>query len=882
MYKTKKAYSIFLLILMILGSALLVGQTTFANDSQKITDAADVPLVLVREPSDYKIKEVNNVNVLYQYGVPVPSFDTWKREEKGRHRLPLDDDWKFSFENIEYEGLLFEHNKAYKNEDLLINSTAMKEKWYSPNFDDSDWKTVAVPHVWDLEDIENDEWYDSSVEFNPDKAFRREFGWYRKDITVSEDFIENRSIRLNALGIETQAWIFVNGQYVGAHEGGYEPFSMVISEYLSPGTNNISIRVWRRPQRRADDPDIKIDELAKGRKEFYQKDVRSTVGPGGSFPYGGIKREIWLESTNKVNVSKILTKAEDGLLNIYAVLYNSSNQDQKVGLEFDPGTGDSKANEIVDIEAGETRVVQKNIEIPAAENWSPADPNLYNAKVTLYKDETELIDSLTAQYGMRKIEIKDGNIYLNGKRILLKGFVWYEDFNPQNVTSDRETYKFHLNFIKNELKANFLREHPYHPKAQEVADEVGMLLMIEELNNWLTSFLMNYQLRQYNLSEALVASKVWNNINHPSVIIWSLANELGDYDTSVASKFIKSLNKISKDLDVQDRPTTACLRAHGQYTNSIAKHLDIYSFNTKRSDYSDKSSQQKVGNDNNEGDGLRYTLNQIVERFPDKPILFSEAGPSWTTDYGKVNPNIFKMWDFILKEEYPVIGFAYWSYNDYKSGLGNFRGGGFTHSGIVKEKFNQDYMEKSKLAKKPYMVWLGHNFDKLYNPYSLTESSATKIDEIIWKDVKFNIGKISKEDNQIRGTFDLKIEDARSRNEDQKNSFENEVLTMHEKYWWFQENDYKFSYNEDLKLENTKIILSVGFYKMDKGEWKFITKKDQVLIENTDIGKDLKTVDFESDLPEEVSNKPLIKSIIEIKVLINDTVRNKYKHTQIL
>ncbi len=838
-------------------------------------DIDGLPLIFTEEPSGFEIKEIDETNILYQYGIPVPSFDTWENEEEGRYHIDLNGEWKFSFENIEYQGVIFDRNAPFKYNDLLQNSKGIVDEWYSPLYNDDEWKSVNIPHVWDLEDNELKDWYDSSADFDANKAFKREFGWYRKTINISDEVIDNRYIRINALGIETQAWIFVNGVYVGAHESGYEAFSIDISQYLESGNNTIAIRVWRRPQRKSEDPDVSLAKL--GTNKYYYNDVRGTVGPGGPFPYGGIKREIWIESTAKVSISKIITKAEDGYLDMYAILYNTDKTNRNVKLEFDPGTGDKKVYDSLEIKAGATRVIKKTLEISQAKEWNHEEANLYNAQVVL-KEKDVLLDSLTVKYGMRKLEIKDGNLYLNGKRTLLKGFVFYEDFKPETVTARRETYEFHLDFIKNKLEANFLRGHPYHPKAKEVADENGMMFMEEELNNWLTASLMDYQLSEYRLSEAIIASKVWNNINHPSNIIWSLANELGNFESEEADKFIERLNEISKKLDIQQRPTTFCLRGHGQYTNSMAKHVDIYSFNTKRDDYSDTSSGEKAGNDNKEGDGLRYTLNQIVERHPDKPILFSEAGPSWTKEHGTINYNIFKLWDFILKEEYPVLGFAYWSYNDFKTGLGNFHGGGFTHSGIVKHNFNQEYMLEAEKRNEPYMVWLGHNFYKLYNPYKPeTNNRISKHktnDDSIWKGIDFVFDNIKRKNDQIKIPINLKTYDKR-----RVENYINQIIPLNN-YWWLKEKEEEFSYPKDQKLKDVKVKLSINFYKLDSETWQHISSHNKISREILELGTEGKNIYFDFNLPD--NNDSILKAEINVEALIDGLAIAQASFNQIL
>ncbi len=672
-----------------------------AYDESLITEGKDVPLVLEKEPSEYEIREVGNLNVLYQYGMPVPSFDTWETQEEGRYHLCLTGDWKFRFEDIPYEGSLYPATK--EKEELLKNSAGMVEKWYSPLYGDEGWKTVQVPHVWDLEDLGDYDWFSYNTgQFDTDKAFQKEFGWYRKTFNIDKNFIKDRFVRLNSLGINTRAWIFINGRYAGVHDGAYEFFSMDVSKYLKEGENTIAVRVWRRPVRRG----TKEGDFMGSPYKAY-KDRQGTFGSTDPFSYGGIYREIWIESSNKAYVSKIVTRAEDGVLDMYAVLHNDSDMDRVIDIEFDPGTGDNKESEKIKLTAGEVKVVHKKIKIPGAKEWSYAAPNMYKGKVAL-KEKHNLTDSLSVKYGMRKIRIEDGKIYLNGNRILLKGFGWMEDFYDVARAIPKDLYEFHTDFIKNTLKANFLRNthHPRNAMAYELANEYGLMIMEENAIVWIGEAAMTYQLYKYKLVEAMTASVVWNNINHPSIIMWSLMNEPSNVESRIMAQASKILNDITKRLDIQKRPTTLALRGEGQWWSNMAEHVDIFSFNQKR----DRITTEEGG--------LLYKLEQIENRFPQKPIVFSESG-NWTGNFTdkKEKEDIFRQWEVITSEQYNLIGFSMFTYNEYKNCNWSIEKTGISRYGVVNYRFCPEMKENGEKNNIPYMEYLGYHFKDLYNPY---------------------------------------------------------------------------------------------------------------------------------------------------------------------
>ncbi|MEJ6951442.1 glycoside hydrolase family 2 protein [Natronospora cellulosivora (SeqCode)] len=820
----------FALIILVLNTNI-----SYSNsyDGIKVTDSHDIPLIFTREPSDYKIKEIDGLNVLFQYGKAVPSFDTWDTEEEGRSHLSLNGEWTFTFEDIKYQGVL-----SQENEDIIRQSSGIKEKWYSPFYDDSHWKKVEVPHVWDLEGVED--WFDYNTgEFNTDEVFRREFGWYRKTFEVDQEFIEERFLRLNALGIQTVAWIFINGQYVGAADGGYEHFSMDIGDYLQTGKNTIVIRVWRRPIRRGTDGDL--DSMG-GRFEQH-RDHQNTFGSTDPFAYGGIYRELWIESVSPIHISKIITKAEKGNLNMYAIIYNADNKKHTLDMAFDSGTGDALAYKKVSIKPKETRVIKKKLAIPSAKNWSYRHPNMYTGKVTIF-NEARVIDTLTVDYGMRDIKIEANKLYLNGNRILLKGFSWMEDFYPVARAIPKELYEFHVDFIKNTLKANFLRNthHPRNKMAYELTDEYGLMVMEESANVWMNSDLMNYQVNTYKLAEARTASVTWNNINHPSIIMWSLGNELGNVNSVFAENFVKKMNEITQKIDIQNRPTTYAFRAEGQWNSNIGRHIDIYSFNQKNDNL---TAQRGVGG---KDDGLLYILNQIVAKYPDKPIIFSENG-RWSTHYYNTNQqvSIFNHWDLILSEEYPILGFSMFTYNDYKNTNWGIPSAGISRFGVVNYNFNLKYKEEVEKMNEPYMKFLGYHFHELYNPYSYPKFDNY---DLVWQetDIDLIMNQRDKELN-FRASFEIigseRIEDE-----------------MDKDFWWYDG-------NKNSKLEiNNKIInveFLIRFYKFNAGKWVLI--EDERVIEKEILNlESIFGTDFNIDIPEVENNINLIRAEIDVSL----------------
>ena len=135
-------------------------------------------------------------------------------------------------------------------------------------------------------------------------------------------------VKLNFLAVNYRCWVYINGQYVEAHESGNTSFSMDITKYLKKGKNTVAVRVYRRP-----DFENYFD-LADAKRVVDLNGLPHA--PVDYWPYAGITRDVYLEGTDKITVSKILTNAKNQSLDLYAVIYNTDDREREVTVEFGP------------------------------------------------------------------------------------------------------------------------------------------------------------------------------------------------------------------------------------------------------------------------------------------------------------------------------------------------------------------------------------------------------------------------------------------------------------------------------------------------------------------------------------------------------------------
>ncbi len=634
------------------------------------------------EPMRTQVRTIDGVNVVYQYDQPVPSFDTWETREEGRNHMTLNGEWRFA-KDPENRGV--------------------EEQWYSPLYDHSSWEKRYVPGCWDLYD------YSPYHVWGEGYPFYDGYAWYVRTFELDESWL-GRYVKLNFLAVNYRCWIYVNGQYVEAHESGHTSFSVDVTKHLKRGTNTVAVRVYRRP-----DFENYFDLEAAKRVS----DLNGLPhAPADYWPYAGITRDVYLEGTDKVTVSKILTNAKNDSLDMFAVICNTDDREREIAVEFDPGsgTGGHRTRESIVVEPGAARVVKQRIAIPDAKEWSYVAPNVYRAFVRLYEGDA-LIDSLSVAYGMREFKVEGTKVLLNSQQVFLKGTNWHEETKQSGRSMTKEEYDFELGLVK-EMNMNFIRNSHYnrHPYAYEYADRHGIMVMDETENMWLDQAAVRNQYRNYGLSRAAVMMTTWNNLNHPSVVIWSLCNEVsygGDYNS-----WIKDLRNIAKAIDVQGRPVSWAARD----TNDTAfQYADIIGFNEYAGFFWGKN------------EDLTAVLQGIHRRFPDKPIMITENG-SWsafgvTGSPSQAGSEHWQAANFRSHYSQTVVhkdfmaGYTFWILKDYKTRAGyNFDSIGISTMGTVPWTYNREFRDNAlKIGLDPHKA-VYYAIQRAENPYTYAVS----------------------------------------------------------------------------------------------------------------------------------------------------------------
>ncbi|GGD27609.1 glycoside hydrolase family 2 protein [Hyunsoonleella pacifica] len=407
--------------------------------------------------------------------------------------------------NINLNWLYLENNTQYLNEALKQNN----------------WQEVNLPHSWNALD---------ATDVAP--GYRRSASWYKKDLDISK-VMDNQSYYLHFEGVNIESEVYVNGTKVGGHTGGYIGFSVDITNTIVSGKNEVLVRV---------DNSYNPEVIPSQKSDF--------------FIFGGITRDVWLETLPSVYLSNLkittpkVTKDRAEII-ATATINGSEISNLKIKASLIDSNEQVVTSSQFEILEHQVEIEFNNIENPKL--WHTDSPNLYTLKLELIEDEV-IKDEVSEPIGFRWFEFKDhGAFYLNGERLLLRGTHRHEEHAGVGAAMSNEQHRADMELIK-DMGANFVRlaHYPQDPEVYKACDELGLLVW-DELP-WCRGGVGNdtWKVNTKTMLEEIITQ----NFNHPSVILWSLGNEIywlpdfenGDNRQEI-NTFLTELNDLAHKLD---------------------------------------------------------------------------------------------------------------------------------------------------------------------------------------------------------------------------------------------------------------------------------------------------------------------------------------------
>lgn len=366
------------------------------------------------------------------------------------------------------------------------------------DFDDSAWRQLDLPHDYQFEQP----WEETENKGRGFKAMCE--GWYRKSFIVPEN-LKGRRIVLDFEGVMYVSDVYVNGEKIVSNEYGYTGFEVDISRAIRYGDKNVVA-------------------------------VYSNTGPvNGSRWYtgGGIYRNVWLKAGNETRIARhgIYVTTEGSTVNVQVQVVKW----QKHNIHVKARVKDMNGRVVATAErAMPDHTIQNNTEVlmppMIVENpalWDIDSPHLYTVEALLEEDGV-VIDSVSDRFGFRTIEYgTDFGFKLNGKKVFLAGIANHHDLGAVGVAAFRTALERQMRLLKS-FGYNAIRcsHNPYSDDFYRIADELGLLVVDELIDKWSDRDYWGGRKPFMQLWPDLIQEWVKRGRNHPSVVLWSLGNEL--------------------------------------------------------------------------------------------------------------------------------------------------------------------------------------------------------------------------------------------------------------------------------------------------------------------------------------------------------------------
>jgi len=480
-----------------------------------------------------------------------------------RERISFNTDWRFAkgdpdgtagklrYSNIRdwvlVTGASFTKDPNVANKKRPAGNLGLDVVYTQARFDDTGWRRVTLPHDWGIEGP-----FDPHAPGGTGKRPFAGIGWYRKHFTVPVDN-QCRQFYLYVDGAMSYANVWLNGQYVGGWPYGYASWRVDLTPYVKFGGENVLVM-------RLDNP------------------------PNSSrwYPGAGIYRNVWLVKTDPVHVGQwgtfVTTRdvsPASATIDLEITIDNDSKADATVeaithvfALDAD---GNKTGNAVARFEplktpvaAGESAKLEVSLTLENPRLWGPLPtqtPHRYVAVTTLWY-QGKPVDQYETRFGIRSLRFDpDTGIHVNGKRIYIQGANQHHDLGALGAAFNTRAAERQLEMLR-EMGCNAIRmaHNPPAPELLELTDRMGFLVVDEIFDVWeMKKTPLDFHLIFPDWHEQDLRALVRRDRNHPSVIIWSFGNEVGEqYTGEEGAAVAQRLHDIVKEED-PTRPTTTAM-----------------------------------------------------------------------------------------------------------------------------------------------------------------------------------------------------------------------------------------------------------------------------------------------------------------------------------
>ena len=556
-----------------------------------------------------------------------------------RQEITLSDNWQFSLQST--------HNQS--------------------------WETVSVPHDWAISGPFDKKWdlQKVAIEQNGEKEATEKSGrsgalpWigeghYKRTFTIPQGFDGHAELVFD--GAMAEPTVSVNGQVAGYWAYGYNAFRIDITDYIKPGENQLEVSLKN------------LEESSRW------------------YPGAGIYRPVKLVLTPKIHIDEwsicartIDVNMQKNVANVTVDVNVENAKDADPNMRMilslaDAGGRVVAARSVVSFSNG---FVSRTLPVPSPQLWSPESPYLYTLTVSILKDGKD-VDKKSIKTGIRTVRVsKEKGFQLNGVTRKLKGVCLHHDLGPLGAAVNKAAIIRQIKILK-EMGCDAIRTAHNMPSQMQmdICDSLGMMVMAESFDMWQYPKCKNGYARFFDeWAEKDITNLVKANRNHPSIVMWSIGNEIPEQNSEIGRQISIRLQGLCHALDPTRPVTQGMDRAEQALKSGMAQAMDVPGFNYRVHKYQTNIEQLPQGF--LLGSETASTVSSRgIYKFPVE-VTDNSRYASWAPGY---DPNAIKTadgqcssydveycsWsnlpddDWVWQDDYPwVIGEFVWTGFDY-------------------------------------------------------------------------------------------------------------------------------------------------------------------------------------------------------------------------
>ncbi|HTD41339.1 MAG TPA: glycoside hydrolase family 2 TIM barrel-domain containing protein, partial [Mucilaginibacter sp.] len=434
----------------------------------------------------------------------------------------------------------------------------------NPSMSDVNWRTLDLPHDWSVEgkfSKDNPATYDGG-------ALPGGIGWYRKSFTIPASS-KDKKVYVDFDGVYQKSTVWINGHQLGFRPNGYISFEYDLTPYLKFGGNNVIA--------------VKVDNSVQPNSRWYS----------GS----GIYRNVWLVTTNKVAIDHWGTfvttpgaSDQSAIVHVQTHVKNYSGIPAKITVAttiYNPAGKSVITINSAEVDVTASSYIAQDLNVSKPELWSVDHPRLYKAVTKVLSGKT-VIDEYTTPFGIRYFNFDaDKGFSLNGKPMKILGVCDHHDLGSLGAAVNYRALERQLQMLK-AMGCNGIRtsHNPPAPELLDLADKLGFVVMDEAFDCWEQGKAKyDYHLFFKEWHKRDLEDQVLRDRNHPSVIMWSIGNEIPQQGDTSALRIAPELASIIHNLD-KTRPLTSA-NDRPDTSNKIIKSgaIDLVGYNYHEFDY---------------------------------------------------------------------------------------------------------------------------------------------------------------------------------------------------------------------------------------------------------------------------------------------------------